>query len=82
MLMALTRKNKVGFVDGSIPCPDLSDLFYGSWVRCNSMVISWILNSVSKEIIDSLLYMDTAIEIWADLRDRFHQGNGPWLYQI
>ena len=30
MLMALTAKNKVGFVDGSISYPDAGDLLYGS----------------------------------------------------
>ncbi|RVW51959.1 Retrovirus-related Pol polyprotein from transposon TNT 1-94 [Vitis vinifera] len=46
MLMALTAKNKVGFVD------------------------------------DSLLYLDSACDIWKDLNDRFNQGNGPRIFQI
>lgn len=49
---------------------------------CNSMVISWILNYVIKEIVDSLLYKDISIEIQEDLRDRFHQSNGPHIYHI
>ena len=63
MTMALTAKNKLGFVDGSFPCPPSDDLLFNAWVCCNSMVISWILNSVSKDIADSLLYMDTATAI-------------------
>ena len=46
------------------------------------MVTSWILNSVSKEIVDSLLYIETVSEIWQDLRDRFHQSNEPRIFQI
>ncbi|XP_073022668.1 uncharacterized protein [Primulina eburnea] len=60
----------------------LADLLYGAWVRCNSMVISWILNAVSREIADSLMYMATAHEIWIDLRERFHQSNAPRIFQI
>ena len=63
MVMALTAKNKISFIDGSIPCPESDDLLFGTWIRCNSMVISWILNSVHKDIADSLLYFDTAVGI-------------------
>ena len=35
-----------------------------------------------REIADSLLYIDNAYEIWIDLRDRFHQSNGPQIFQI
>lgn len=82
MVMALTAKNKVGFVNGSILRPDPDDLLYSAWIRCNSMVISWILNAVTRDIADSLLYIDSALEIWTDLRDRFHQSNGPRFFQI
>ena len=82
MLMALTVKNKVGFVNGSIPYLDADNLLYGSQVCYNSMVISWILNFVINEIVDSLLCKDTAIEIQEDLQDHFYQSNGPWIYQI
>ncbi|KAL5570585.1 hypothetical protein UlMin_027160 [Ulmus minor] len=82
MLMALNAKNKLGFVDGSIPRPLVSDLLFGVWSRCNNMVTSWLLNSVSKDIPDSLLYLDTSVEVWKDLRDHFHQSNGPRIFQI
>ncbi|XP_073057276.1 uncharacterized protein [Primulina eburnea] len=82
MSMALTAKNKLGFVNGSFSRPPNEDLQYGSWLRCNSMVISWILNSVNREIADSLLYFPTALEIWLDLRDRFQQSNAPRIFKI
>lgn len=82
MEMALTAKNKLAFIDGSLPRPPVGDLLHGVWVRCNSMVISWLLNSVSRDIADSLLYFDTASNVWSDLHDRFHQSNGPRIFQI
>ncbi|RVW20422.1 Retrovirus-related Pol polyprotein from transposon RE1 [Vitis vinifera] len=74
MLMALTAKNKVGFVDGTISRPMSHDLIYGAWNRCNSMISSWIINAVSREIAYSLLYLDSACDILRDLNDRFNQG--------
>ena len=46
------------------------------------MVTSWILNSITKDIIDSLLYINIAFEIWGDLCNRFHQSNGPQDFHI
>ncbi|KZV18776.1 hypothetical protein F511_15014 [Dorcoceras hygrometricum] len=82
MSTALTAKNKLPFIDGSQLRPKPDDLLYEAWVRCNSMVISWILNSVSREIADSLLYISTAYEIWNDLKERFCQSNAPRVFQI
>ncbi|XP_024017250.1 uncharacterized protein LOC112090349 [Morus notabilis] len=82
MLMALNAKNKVGFVDATLLRPSAGDLTFNFWSRSNSRVASWLLNSVSKEIGDSLLYLDSARDIWIDLYDRFHQSNAPRIFQI
>jgi hypothetical protein len=37
--------------------------------------MSWISNAVDAEISQSILWMDTASEIWQDLKDRFYQGD-------
>ena len=78
--MALNAKNKMGFVDGSLSQPQVDDHSAPIWSRCNNMVISWLLNVVSKEIVDGLLYLDTAQSVWSDLHDRFHQSNAPRIF--
>uniref|UniRef100_A0A2N9GZ55 Integrase catalytic domain-containing protein n=1 Tax=Fagus sylvatica TaxID=28930 RepID=A0A2N9GZ55_FAGSY len=82
MAMALVAKNKAGFVNGSIKAVDSSSPQYGSWKRCDTMVLSWLLNSLSKEISASVIYLDTAFEVWQDLKERFSQSNGPRVYQL
>ncbi|XP_024022817.1 uncharacterized protein LOC112092002 [Morus notabilis] len=82
MLMALNAKNKVGFVDGTLQRPSSDDLTFSFWSRCNSIVTSWLLNSVTKEIADSLLYLESARDVWNDLYERFHQSNVPRIFQI
>jgi hypothetical protein len=52
--MALRAKNKFGFVDGTLASPKNKDDI-PKWQRCNDMVASWILNSVSTEIRPSTL---------------------------
>ena len=81
MLIALSVKNKIGFVDGSIGKPNGSDpQLLNSWRRNNHIVISWLLNSVSKEISSSILFGESAAEIWNDLNERFQQSNGPRIF--
>lgn len=46
------------------------------------MVTSWILNSLSKEISDSVEYVSDSVELWKELEDRYDQTNGAKLYQI
>ena len=76
-------KNKLGFIDGSISKPTGIDAdLLRSWTRNNNMVISWILNSVSKEISASIIFSKIASEIWLNLKDRFQQTNGPRLFQL
>ena len=83
MTIALSIKNKVGFIDGSISKPEGTDFnLLNSWIRNNNMVISWILNSVSKEISASILFSESAHDIWIDLKDRFQQSNGPRIFQL
>ncbi|XP_060968835.1 uncharacterized protein LOC133036299 [Cannabis sativa] len=82
MQLSISVKNKLGFLDGTIPKPPPSDyILYNAWVRNNNIVISWILNSVSKEISSSILY-DESAAIWADLKVRFYQRNGPHIYNL
>ncbi|KAL5576821.1 hypothetical protein UlMin_018520 [Ulmus minor] len=83
MLIAPSVKNKLGFVDGSIAEPPGTDAnLFNSWIRNNNMVISWILNSVSKEISASIMFSSSTREIWLDLKDRFQQKNGPRIFQL
>lgn len=82
MFVALDAKNKIAFVDGTLPRPPEFDPSFRVWSRCNSMVKSWILNSVTKQIYKSILRFNDATEIWKDLDTRFHITNLPRSYQL
>nr|XP_016448700.1 PREDICTED: uncharacterized protein LOC107773790 [Nicotiana tabacum] len=69
ILIALYAKNKVGFIDGTSVQPNISSDSFKSWDRCNDVVISWLLNTLSKEIAESVLYSKTAREIWTELEE-------------
>ncbi|GAU31202.1 hypothetical protein TSUD_210590 [Trifolium subterraneum] len=76
MRRALHGKLKIEFIDGSIAVPtDPFDPSFRAWNRCNSLVHSWILNSVSDSIAQSLVFLENAIDVWTDLRERFAQAD-------
>ncbi|XP_059306233.1 uncharacterized protein LOC132057623 [Lycium ferocissimum] len=81
-VIALSAKNKLGMIDGTSEVPNTSSANYKAWTRCNDMVISWILNSLSKDIVESVLYLKTTQKIWKELATRFGQCNGAQLYQL
>lgn len=58
--MALNVRNKLGFIDGTVLKPLSDHPSYGSWSRCNDLVATWLMNSISKKIGQSLLYISTA----------------------
>ncbi|KAA8531041.1 hypothetical protein F0562_005750 [Nyssa sinensis] len=83
MLIALSTKNKLGFIDGTISKPsDSSAAELLQWTCCNNMVKAWLLNSISKEISASVIYCNTARDIWVELKERFSQVNGPRMFQL
>lgn len=56
MILALETKNKLGFVDGTITRPTDNEILGKQWDRCNSVVLSWILGSISEELFLSQIF--------------------------
>ncbi|KAA0035612.1 No apical meristem (NAM) protein [Cucumis melo var. makuwa] len=55
MLMAISGRNKAGFITGKIQKPS-DGVLLDAWICNNDILASWILNSVSKEIAASIIY--------------------------
>ncbi|MCH86740.1 retrovirus-related pol polyprotein from transposon TNT 1-94, partial [Trifolium medium] len=79
MMKAVIMKNKLRFLDGSCSKPDPLHPTYEPWLRCNNLVLSWLMNSVIPAISQSLVYIDTASQAWEDLKARFARADrGFW----
>ncbi|XP_016173674.1 uncharacterized protein LOC107616198 [Arachis ipaensis] len=75
MTIALKCKNKFCFVDGSLPKPQESDPNFMAWEKCNALVVSWFISSISEEILRSVIWNDNAADIWRDLKHRYYEGD-------
>lgn len=74
MSNALYAKNKIEFVDGSIPMPEVDS--------CNAMVKGWLKTGMDKEVKSTVHYAATAREIWVKLVERFSKGSAPRVYEL
>ncbi|XP_019238208.1 PREDICTED: uncharacterized protein LOC109218306 [Nicotiana attenuata] len=84
MIVSLSAKNKIGFVDGSCPkpMPNENPAMVCQWDRCNNMVISWLTSSLSPTIAESEQYSETAGSIWKQLERRYGTVNGTKTFEI
>lgn len=82
MMLTLSAKNKLGFVNGTISPPDSTSPEYTAWQRCNDLVISWILFNLDENIARSVLFLKTARSIWKDLEDRFGYASIPHISSL
>jgi hypothetical protein len=71
MLVSLSAKNKIGFVDGLIYKPPEDDDLFLAWTWSNDMVVSWILHAVSSDIKSSIIYVTFSKIMREDLKHRY-----------
>lgn len=82
LTIALSAKNKLGIINGTVIKPEESSPLRSQWDRVNDMVISWILNTVSDEISNGMDFVTTAQEVWEELEAQFSSINGHRVYQV
>ncbi|PWA82224.1 hypothetical protein CTI12_AA171650 [Artemisia annua] len=90
--IGLSTKRKLGFVRGTvlrpsvIPVPPTTAAQNAAnielWETCNNLVISWIMSSISESIAKSIMFIDSACEIWIQLETRFSLSNGSRKYKL
>ncbi|KAJ0493280.1 putative RNA-directed DNA polymerase [Helianthus annuus] len=82
MKLALMAKNKLGFIDGSCKRSTTDEVLASQWDRCNSIVLTWILNSVSDELYVGQVYSKLASEVWDDLKETYDKVDGSVVFGL
>ncbi|GJW90283.1 hypothetical protein Tco_0167836 [Tanacetum coccineum] len=52
------------------------------WDMCNSVVVTWILNSLSSELFAGAIYAKNAYEMWTDLKETYDKVDGSTVFNI
>ncbi|XP_076916953.1 uncharacterized protein LOC143576825 [Bidens hawaiensis] len=82
MTLALQVKNKIGFIDGTCEKSDTDVVLSRQWDRCNSVVLTWLLNSVSEELYLGQVYSKLATEVWKDLKETYDKVDGSVVFNL
>lgn len=56
VIISLSAKNKLGFIDGIITKPRNYPPLFKVWSRCNSTLIAWFIQVLDVNIAKSILY--------------------------
>ena len=80
--IALGAKMKLSFIDGSATPPEIDLPQFANWKKVDCMMLSWMLNSISKDISESFIYVDSSRDLWLQVETRFGESNSPTIYQI
>lgn len=78
----LSAKRKLDFINGSVKRSTTDDVEANQWDTCNNMVISWIHGNISENIKTSVLFINSAADIWRQLEKRFSLTNGSRKYKL
>ncbi|XP_071705285.1 uncharacterized protein [Rutidosis leptorrhynchoides] len=80
MILALETKNKKGFIDKTVEKDTDDDVLSKQWDRCNSVVLSWILNSISEELYLGQIFSKVASEVWDELKETYNKVDGSIVF--
>nr|GEY08843.1 putative Gag-polypeptide of LTR copia-type [Tanacetum cinerariifolium] len=82
MKIALTGKNKFGFVNGTCVKPVTSHVLAQQWKRCNAIVLGWILSSFSPELYLGQVYSQIASKVWDGLEETYDKRDGSVIFNV
>ncbi|KAH0707278.1 hypothetical protein KY290_011872 [Solanum tuberosum] len=80
--IALLGKKKYGFVTGACSRTLYKDELHEQWKTYNAIVLSWLMSSVTEELLSEIVYATSAYDVWQDLKERFDKVNRMRLYQL
>ncbi|CAM8981033.1 unnamed protein product [Rhodiola kirilowii] len=70
MEIALSGRSKLAFINGKYPRPS-DAVMLAKWQRCNDVVMSWLICSVSEKIVGEILHSKDVMTAWEDLESNY-----------
>ncbi|KAK8951871.1 hypothetical protein KSP39_PZI004884 [Platanthera zijinensis] len=80
---AIRSHQLYGLIDGTLVEPSRTDPSWRKWDADNSLVVSWLLHSMSPQVYQSYMLLDSAYDIWTRARDTYSQaGSSMQIYEL
>jgi transposase InsO family protein len=81
--MYIRGKGKMGYLTGDRKEPDASDPQHDVWDAENSMVMTWLVNSMEEEISSNYMCYSTAKELWESVKEMYSDlENKSQIYEL
>ncbi|XP_071728992.1 uncharacterized protein [Rutidosis leptorrhynchoides] len=82
MSLVLGTKNKLGFINGSLQRHATDVTLQNQWDRCNNVVLSCILGSISDEFYSGQIFSTNATHVWNELKETYDKIDGSIIYNL
>ena len=81
--MYIRGRGKIGYLTGQKAAPATEDPMYATWDAENSMVMTWLVNSMNEEICPNYMCYSTAKELWDNVNQMYSDlGNQSQVYEL
>jgi hypothetical protein len=73
----------LGFINGSTFSPEVNDPKYEAWLSKDQLIMSWILNSIERNLAKIFSLSESSLDLWDAIHDIYgNQNNSVRIFQI
>lgn len=77
------RKRKIDYLTGATKEPDNTDPSHATWDAENSMVMTWLVNSMEEDIGSNYMCCTMVKELWDNVTQMYSNlGNQSQVYEL
>ena len=81
--MYVHGRGKIGYLTGDMQKPINDDVSYPTWDAENTMVMTWLVNSLEEDIILNYMCYHTTKEVWDNANQIYSDlGNQSQVYEL
>ena len=81
--MYIRGRGKMGYLTGEKKAPAVDDPAYVTWDAENSMVMTWLVNSMEEDISSNYMCYPTAQELWENVNQMYSDlGNQSQIFEL
>ena len=73
--MYISGKDKLGYINGDLPQPPLTDPVFRRWRTDNAIVKGWLINSMEPSLISNFIRFPTAKLVWDAIATTYFDGS-------
>ena len=81
--MYIRGQGKIGYITGDKKAPAANDPMFDKWDAENSMVMTWLVNSMEEDISSNYMCYTTAQELWDNVSQMYSDlGNQSQVFEL